>query len=76
MHEGESAIIWTVTSMTPSEPVVAESNRIKVWFRFVPREVPDAVGDLGRAAAENIIALIRGSSAGRRGRDGLSADSR
>ncbi|MFI9365228.1 DUF4265 domain-containing protein [Kitasatospora sp. NPDC053057] len=24
--------------MTPSGPVAAESNRIKVWFRFVPRE--------------------------------------
>lgn len=38
MGEGECAIIWTVTSMTPSEPVAADSNRIKVWFRFVPRE--------------------------------------
>ncbi len=38
MREDEYAIIWIVTSVTPSEPVAAGSNRIKVWFRFVPRE--------------------------------------
>ena len=35
---GGWAMIRTVTSTTPSEPITAESNRIKVWFRFVPRE--------------------------------------
>lgn len=24
--------------MTPSEPIAAETDRIKVWYRFVPRE--------------------------------------
>ncbi|MFF4324517.1 DUF4265 domain-containing protein [Streptomyces sp. NPDC001568] len=27
-----------MTSTTPSEPITAESDRIKVWFRFVPRD--------------------------------------
>lgn len=30
--------MWTVTSMTPSEHVAAKGDRIKVWYRFVPRE--------------------------------------
>lgn len=38
MREGECAIIWTVTSLTLSESVAAESDRIKVWYRLVPRE--------------------------------------
>ncbi|MER5307696.1 DUF4265 domain-containing protein [Streptomyces sp. NPDC002773] len=27
-----------MTSLTPSDPGAAEDDRIKVWFRFVPRE--------------------------------------
>ncbi|MFE4454030.1 DUF4265 domain-containing protein [Streptomyces sp. NPDC056796] len=30
--------MWTVNSMTPTGPVAAEGDRIKVWYRFVPRE--------------------------------------
>ena len=38
MLQGECAIIWTMTSMPPPETATAESGRIKVWYRFVPRE--------------------------------------
>lgn len=30
--------MWLVTSMSPSAPGATESSRIKVWYRFVPRE--------------------------------------